>query len=403
MNILVINAGSSSFKYQLIDMENEQVLCTGLVERIGETIGKLVHKIAPDTDKEEKIVLEKPFPNHVLGMKEVIALITDKVKGVIASTADVHAIGHRVVMGGETMKKSVLVDKKVKEIIKECGVLAPLHTPANLAGIEVAEELFPNVPNVVVFDTEFHQTMPEAAYMYPLPYSVYEDFRIRRYGAHGTSHRYVSRAAAIFLGKKPEDTNLITCHLGNGCSIAAIRAGKCVDTSMGTTPLDGLMMGTRCGSIDPAIVPLLIEKLGKTPQEIDTLMNKESGLKGICGKSDMRDIHAAVEAGDARSKLALDMFVYRIKKCIGAYYAVLGHVDAIVFTAGIGENDDIARAAVCQGLEGLGIQIDLKENAKRSGEQRSISPAGTRVPVLVIPTNEELEIAQTTLRVITAK
>lgn len=402
MNILIINAGSSSFKYQLLDMTNEQVLCSGLVERIGESVGKLIHKSAPDTDKEEKIVQEKPFPNHVFGMKEVVALITHKDRGVIASTADVHAIGHRIVMGGEAIKEAVLIDENIKDIIRRYIPLSPLHNPANLAGIEVAEELFPGVPNVGVFDTEFHQTMPEAAYMYPLPYDVYATLRIRRYGFHGTSHRYVSRVAAEFLGKKPEDVNLITCHLGNGCSIAAIKAGKCVDTSMGTTPLDGLMMGTRCGEIDPAIVPLLIKAMNKTPDEIDTLMNKESGLKGICGKSDLRDIHDAIAAGDAKAKLALDMFTYRVKKFIGAYFAVLGHIDALVFTAGIGENDALVRAHVCDGLEKLGIEICFDENAKRSGKPRSLSPVDTLgVPVLVIPTNEELEIAHSTMRVVT--
>lgn len=398
MNVLVINAGSSSFKYQLIEMREQRVLCGGLVERIGETMGRMVHKIAPDSDSEEKITTERPFANHVEGMKAVVAAITDPVKGVIKSASEVHAIGHRVVMGGESIKDSVIIDEKIKGIIRDCFPLSPLHNPANLAGIEVAEELFPGVPNVGVFDTEFHQTMPEATFLYPLPYNVYEDFRIRRYGFHGTSHRYVTNQAAAFLGKPVEQINLITCHLGNGCSMTAVQNGKSIDTTMGTTPLDGLMMGTRCGEIDPAIVPFLMEKTGKSAAEIDTLMNKASGLKGICGLNDMRDIHAACEKNDARAILALNMFVYRIKKYIGAYYAVLGRVDAIVFTAGIGENDDIVRKKVCSDLEGLGIAIDEKQNAIRSSQPRSISPAGTKVPVLVVPTNEELEIALTTVR-----
>ncbi|MEG2004693.1 MAG: acetate kinase [Bilophila sp.] len=403
MNVLVINAGSSSFKYQLIDMSTQHVLCGGLVERIGDAMGRMVHKIAPDSEKEEKIVTERPFSNHVEGMKAVVAAITDPAKGVIKSTSEVHAIGHRVVMGGEAIKDSVLVDAKIKDIIRNCFPLSPLHNPANLAGIEVAEELFPGVPNVGVFDTEFHQSMPEAAYLYPLPFSVYEDFRVRRYGFHGTSHRYVTRQAAKFLGKPLDQLNIITCHLGNGCSMTAVRNGKSVDTTMGTTPLDGLMMGTRCGEIDPAIVPFLMEKTGKSAPDIDKMMNKESGLKGICGLNDMRDIHSACEKGDAKAILALEMFVYRIKKYVGAYAAVLGRVDALVFTAGIGENDDIVRKQVCSGLDLFGIALDLTENAKRSAKPRSISPAGTRVPVLVIPTNEELEIATITVNLVDKK
>ncbi len=403
MNILVINAGSSSFKYQLIDMKDQRVLCAGLVERIGESMGRMVHKIAPDSEKEEKISSERPFKNHVEGMKAVVAAITDPMKGVIKSKDEVHAIGHRVVMGGEAIKESVIIDENIKKIIRDNFPLSPLHNPANMAGIEVAEELFPGVPNVGVFDTEFHQTMPQEAYIYPLPYEVYEEYRVRRYGFHGTSHRYVTRRAAEFLGKALDEVNLVTCHLGNGCSMSAVQNGRCIDTTMGTTPLDGLMMGTRSGSIDPAIVPFLIEKTGKSPAEIDTLMNKQSGLKGICGLNDMRDIHSACEKGDAKALLALNMFTYRIKKYIGAYIAVLGRVDGIVFTAGIGENDDIVRASVCTGLNHLGIELDLEANAVRSSMPRSISPAGTAVPVLVIPTNEELEIALTTVRLVEKK
>ena len=401
MNVLVINAGSSSFKYQLLDLTSQNVLCSGLVERIGEPMGRMVHKIAPDSEAEEKLTTDRPFQNHVEGMKAVVAMITDPEKGVIKSKDEINAIGHRVVMGGEAIKESVIVDQKVKDIIRECSALSPLHNPANLAGIEVAEELFPGVPNVAVFDTEFHATMPREAFMYPLPYEVYEKHRVRRYGFHGTSHRYVTRTAAEFLGKPLDQVNLVTCHLGNGCSITAVRGGKSVDTSMGATPLDGLMMGTRCGEIDPALVPFLMEKEGLSANEADTLMNKKSGLKGICGVSDMRDIHAAVEKGDDRAKLALDMFVYRIIKTLGAYIAVLGHVDGIVFTAGIGENDNIIRALICKGLsEAFGVTLDEKVNDVRSGDVRTISTSESRIPVLVVPTNEELEIAMTTMRLV---
>jgi len=403
MNVLVINAGSSSFKYQLLDMSTQRVLCSGLVERIGEAVGKMAHKIAPDTDKEEKILIEQPFPNHVEGMRLVVATITDPQKGVIKSTSEVQAIGHRVVMGGETIKESVLITEDVKKLIRDNFPLSPLHNPANLAGIEVAEQLFPGVPNVGVFDTEFHQTMPEAAYLYPLPYNLYEELRIRRYGYHGTSHRYVTGKAAEVLGKPVDQVNLITCHLGNGCSITAVKNGKSVDTSMGTTPLEGVMMGTRCGDIDPALVPYLMNTKGMSAQDVDNLMNKQSGLKGVCGLNDMRDIHAACEKGDAAAIRALDMFVYRIKKYIGSYFAILGRVDAVVFTAGIGENDNIARAHICKDMAHMGIDIDLAANDVRSGDPRSISKPGSKLPVLVIPTNEELAIAETTVRIVGKK
>ena len=399
MKVLVINAGSSSFKYQLLDMDTKGVLCSGLVERIGENMGKMAHKIAPDTDLEEKIVIEQAFPDHVAGMRLVVQTITDPAKGVIKTSSEVEAIGHRVVMGGESIKESVLITEAVKQLVRDHFPLSPLHNPANLAGIEVAEQLFPGVPNVGVFDTEFHQTMPEAAYLYPLPYKLYEAMRIRRYGYHGTSHRYVTGKAAEVLGKAVDQVNLITCHLGNGCSITAVQNGKSVDTSMGTTPLEGVMMGTRCGDIDPALVPYLISR-GMTAPEVDALMNKQSGLKGVCGLNDMRDIHAACAEGDARAILALDMFVYRIKKYIGSYFAVLGRVDAVVFTAGIGENDDITRAKVCTGMQHMGIELDPEANAKRSGEARRISKPGAALPVLVVPTNEELAIAETTARIV---
>lgn len=399
MNVLVINSGSSSLKFQLINMETETALCSGLVERIGQDMGKLVNKLAPDTDNERKVVIDEPFADHETAMKRVVELLTDENDGVIKDKSEINAIGHRVLLGGEEIKESVKVTDEVKDIIRKYIPLGPLHNPANLAGIEVCEHLFPGTPNVGVFDTEFHQTMPEKAFLYPLPYNLYEDLKIRRYGFHGTSHRFVAKQAAKFLGKAPEDLNLVICHLGNGCSMSAVKAGKCVDTTMGITPLEGLMMGTRCGDIDPALVPFIMDRKGLTGAEMDTLMNKESGLFGICGMSDMRDIHAAVESGDEKAKTALDMFVYRIKKYVGSFIAALGNVDAIVFTAGIGENDDIVREMVCADMDLFGIKIDLEENATRRGTERSLN-AGGKTEVLIIPTNEELEIAQATVKVL---
>ncbi|MEZ0574579.1 acetate kinase [Halodesulfovibrio aestuarii] len=399
MNVLVINSGSSSLKFQLINMENETALCSGLVERIGQDMGKLVNKLAPDTDDERKVVIDEPFADHETAMKRVVDLLTDENDGVIKDRSEIYAIGHRVLLGGEEIKESVKVTDEVKEIIRKYIPLGPLHNPANLAGIEVCEHLFPGTPNVGVFDTEFHQTMPEKAFLYPLPYELYEDLRIRRYGFHGTSHRFVAKRAAKFLGKAPEDVNLVICHLGNGCSMSAVKAGKCVDTTMGITPLEGLMMGTRCGDIDPALVPFIMDRKGLTGEEVDTLMNKQSGLFGICGMSDMRDIHAAVDNGDTKAETALDMFVYRIRKYVGSYFAALGNVDAIVFTAGIGENDDIVREMVCADMDLFGLKIDTEENATRRGIERSLNGGG-KTEILVIPTNEELEIAQATVKVL---
>ena len=356
MKILVINAGSSSCKYQLFNMDDQSVLCSGVVERIGQPMGKLSHKIAPGTDKEEKIVVERPFPTHVEGMEDVISLLLDSEKGVIQDKSEISAIGHRVLHGGEAITDPVLIDEKVKEIIRDCFPLGPLHNPANLMGIDVAEKLFPGVPNVGVFDTEFGMTLAPEAYLYPLPYSLYEELRIRRYGFHGTSHKYIAKATAAFLGKPLSELNSITMHLGNGSSMSAVQNGKCIDTSMGLTPLEGLMMGTRCGSIDPAIVPFMMEKKGMTPQEADTVLNKQSGL--------------------------------------------LGNVDSIVFTAGIGENDEFVREAVCEGLEPFGIKVDKKENHTRKPGARVISTPDSRIPVLIIPTNEELESATTTMRIV---
>ena len=400
MKILVINAGSSSCKYQLFDMTDKSVLCSGLVERIGEPMGKLTHKIAPDTDKEEKMVSEKHFPTHTEGMEDVIALLTDAKKGVIKDKSEIFAIGHRVLHGGESITAPVKIDQHVKGIIRECFPLGPLHNPANLMGIEVAEKLFPGVPNVGVFDTEFGMGMHQAAYTYPLPYELYENLKIRRYGFHGTSHKYIAKKTAEYLGKPLSELNSITLHLGNGSSMSAVQNGRCADTSMGLTPLEGLMMGTRCGTIDPAIVPFIMEKMNLTPQEADTLMNKKSGLLGICGTNDMRDVHANREKGDKKAQLAFEMLTRGIKKILGSYFFLLGRVDAIVFTAGIGENDNFCRAAVCEGLEAFGIELDLKENDTRKPGARAISTAASKIPVLIIPTNEELQIAETTVEVL---
>ncbi|MCL1986280.1 MAG: acetate kinase [Betaproteobacteria bacterium] len=400
MKVLVINAGSSSCKYQLFEMDSESVLCSGLVERIGDPTGTLVHKIAPGTGKEKTVRLEQHFTTHVEGMREMIRLLTDPEDGVIKNKAEIFAIGHRVVHGGEDVTMPTVIDAKAKQMIRDNFIFAPLHNPANLMGIEVAETLFPGVPNVGVFDTEFGMGMKADAFMYPLPYSLYEDLRIRRYGFHGTSHKYIARKTAQFFGKRPEDVNNITCHLGNGCSMTAVRGGVCIDTSMGLTPLEGLMMGTRCGSIDPALVPFIMDKKGLSAIEADTLMNKQSGLLGICGTNDMRDVHAKREKGDNKAQLAFDMAVWRVKKQIGAYMAILGHVDAIVFTAGIGENDAFLREKACKGMEDLGIVIDVQENSTRKSGVRVISKLESKIKVLIIPTNEELEIAQSTLLVL---
>ena len=401
MKVLVINAGSSSCKYQLLEMDTETVLASGLAERIGQGMGKLTHKIAPDTDHEEKIVRESAFPTHVEAMELVIALLTDPEKGVIKDKSEIYAIGHRVLHGGESITETVKVDENVKQIIRDCSPLGPLHNPANLMGIEVAEKLFPGVPNVAVFDTEFGMAMPQEAYMYGLPYEIYEEMHIRRYGFHGTSHKYIAKKTAEYLGKPQSELRSITMHLGNGSSMSCVKDGKCFDTSMGLTPLEGLIMGTRCGSIDPAIVPFIMEKKGLTPEEMDTLMNKKSGLLGLCGFTDMRDVHKEIENGNKKAELALNMLVRSIKKTLGAYFSLLGgKVDALVFTAGIGENDDIVRAKVCEGLEELGVRLNLEENGTRKPGARTISTPDSKIKVLIIPTNEELQIAQATMEVL---
>ncbi len=403
MKVLVINAGSSSLKYQLLNMENEAVMASGIVERIGESVGSITHKILPDQENGKKLVLEQEIRDHKAGMLLAVNLITDAECGVIAEAREIDAVGHRVVQGGEAFKSSMVINEAVKEAIKANNPLAPLHNPANLVGIEVAEELFAGTPNIAVFDTEFHQSMPEKAFLYPIPYEDYEKLRVRRYGFHGTSHKYVAKRAAEIMEKDASDFNVITLHLGNGCSMAAVKNGVCVDTSMGMTPLSGVMMGTRSGDIDPAIISYIAGQTGKSIEEIDTMLNKESGLKGICGLNDMRDIHDHIAQGNERAKLALDMFNYRIKKYIGAYTAVLGRIDAVVFTAGIGENDEFVRAGVCENLEGLGIEFDNEKNPGRFGEPTPLHKEESKVAVWVIPTNEELQIARESIEVLDAR
>ena len=396
MKILVINCGSSSLKYQLYNMDNNDVLAKGLVERIGIDGSNLQHK--PAGKAKDKYVFEQPLKNHSEAIKVVMDKLVDPECGVIADLSEINGVGHRVLHGSKFFTESCIVTEEVKKVVAECADLGPLHNPANLMGIEACEELMPGVKNVAVFDTAFHQTMPPKAYMYPLPYEYYEKYNVRRYGFHGTSHRYVSKRAIEMLGN-PEHSRVITCHLGNGSSIAAVKDGKCIDTSMGLTPLAGFEMGTRCGDIDPAIVPYLMKKENLTPDEIDTIMNKKSGLLGITGiSSDFRDAEAAMNEGNERAKLGLDMFRYQIAKYIGSYVIALGGCDAIVFTAGIGENNAGHRAAICEYLECLGVKIDPEKNKLRGDVD--FTGEGSTMKTFIIPTDEELMIAQDTMELL---
>lgn len=400
MKVLVINAGSSSLKYQLIDMDSVTVMAKGLCERIGIDGSNLQHKNLVKGLAEK---IEKPMKDHADAIQMVIDALSDKEYGVISSMSEIGAVGHRVVHGGEYFADSYIIDGKVLEALKMCIPLAPLHNPPNIIGIEACEKIMPCVPQVGVFDTAFHQTMPKEAYMYALPYSYYEKYKIRKYGFHGTSHKFVSQEAAKMLGKAPEDIKIITCHLGNGSSVSAVKNGKCVDTSMGFTPLDGVVMGTRTGSMDPAVVTFVMENEHLTAKEMDNLMNKKSGVFGISGiSSDFRDLSDAAEKGDEKAKLALDMFTYSVKKLIGAYAAAMGGVDAVVFTAGIGENDGAMRKEIVSGLEFMGIKIDDEKNKKR-GEAIDVSAPDASVKTFVIPTNEELMIALDTKRLVEGK
>ncbi|MEO3947505.1 acetate kinase [Gorillibacterium sp. CAU 1737] len=397
MKVLVINSGSSSLKYQLYDMTTEAVLAKGLVERIGMDSSILTHK---PTGKESVTEVSEIL-EHNMAIRKVLDKLTDKVCGVLESIEEIDAIGHRVVHGGETFKQSALVDGDAKHEIRKLIDLAPLHNPAAMMGINASEANMPGVPQVVVFDTAFHQTMPEKSYLYPIPRVLYNKYKVRRYGAHGTSHAYVSEKAAEYLGKPIESLKIITCHIGNGASLTAVDGGISVDTSMGMTPLEGLMMGTRSGDLDPAIVPFVMNKEDLTVNEVNSMLNKHSGLLAISGtSSDMRDITDGMQAGEPNATLAFEMYEYRLRKYVGAYAAAMNGVDVIVFTAGIGENSIIVREKVCENLTYLGVELDKSLNAIRSDDPRRISTENSKVEVLVIPTNEELMIARDTFRIV---
>lgn len=397
MNVLVINCGSSSLKYQLIDMENESVLAKGLCERIG-IDGRLTYQPAGG----EKEISEKAMPTHTEAIQFVIDALTNEKTGVVKSLSEIGAVGHRIVHGGEKFASSVVITEEVKKAVEECNDLAPLHNPANLIGVEACEKLMPGTPMVAVFDTAFHQTMPEKAYMYGLPYEYYEKYKVRRYGFHGTSHSYVSKKAAEVMGKAYDEVKTIVCHLGNGASVSAVLNGKSVDTSMGLTPLEGLVMGTRSGDIDPAIMEFIAQKENLDIEGIMNVLNKKSGVFGLSGEisSDFRDLTGAMAEGDKKAKIALEVFAYRVAKYIGAYAAAMNGVDDIVFTAGIGENVSYVREQVCSYLGYLGVELDPDANEKFRGEQGEITKPGCKVRVFVIPTNEELAIARETLALV---
>ena len=397
MNVLVINCGSSSLKYQLINSDTEAVLAKGLCERIGAPGSVLKHQPTGG----DKVAIENPMPTHTTAIQMVIDALTDANHGVVKSLDEIDAVGHRIVHGGEKFASSVVIDDEVMKAIEECNDLAPLHNPANLIGINACKEIMPNVPMVGVFDTAFHQTMTEKAYLYGLPHKYYEDYKVRRYGFHGTSHDFVSARAAEILGKKREDVKIIVCHLGNGASISAVDHGKCVDTSMGLTPLEGLIMGTRSGDMDPAIVEFLGKKLGKSLEEVTKILNKESGVYGLSGgvSSDFRDLSAAMDEGNLLAKAALETYCYRVAKYIGSYVAAMNGVDIIAFTAGIGENDARVRGMVGEYFEYLGTSVDPEKNKVR-GEEAIISNPGDKVTVMVVPTNEELAIARETVKLV---
>lgn len=398
MQILVINCGSSSLKYQLFDMTGRVVLAAGLVERIGEAMSRLRHRWRNSDGRMERLEQEAALDNHRAALDGVERLLEGS--GGDVDLSRLGAIGHRVVHGGEAFQAPTRINAEVVETIRRLVPLAPLHNPANLLGVEICLERFPNLPQVAVFDTAFHQGMPPHAYHYALPHALYRDLHVRRYGFHGTSHAFVARQAAHYLGRPLAELNLITLHLGNGASATAIAGGKSIDTSMGMTPLEGLVMGTRCGDIDPALVFYIARTTGQDCSAIEDLLNRESGLKGLCGANDMREVLAKVAAGDEDARLALDLYCYRIRKYIGAYWAVLGRLDAVVFTAGIGENAPEVRARVCASLDGLGIRLDMGKNAEPVADVSDISSAESGVRVLVVRTDEELEIAEQTLTVV---
>lgn len=397
MKILVLNCGSSSIKYKLLDMSTKEVLAQGGIEKIG-LPGSFLKLTTPDG---QKVVISKNVPEHQTGVEFILSVLTSKENGCLKSLKEIDAVGHRVVHGGEKFNASVLIDQAVLNQIKDCFDLAPLHNPSNLIGIQAVEKLMPGVPQVAVFDTAFHQSMPPMAYIYGLPYSYYEKYGIRRYGFHGTSHRYVSKRACELLGKKYEDLKIITAHIGNGASITAIKNGHSIDTSMGMTPVDGLLMGTRSGEIDAGVLTFISEKENLSAQKISELLNKRSGVLGVSGvSSDMRELSAACESGNPRAILAMDMFNYRIRKYVGSYAAVLGGLDLLIFTGGVGENQWTTRSAVCKDMEFMGIRIDESKNTGLCGKEMIISTPDSKVTVMVIPTDEELMIATDTLEIL---
>ena len=396
MKILVLNCGSSSIKYKLFDMTTKEVLAQGGIEKIG-LVGSFLKLTLPNGEKK---ILEKNIPEHTAGIEFILNTLVSPEYGAIKSLDEINAVGHRMVHGGERFSESVLLNKEVLDAFIACNDLAPLHNPANLKGVNAVSAILPNVPQVGVFDTAFHQTMPDYAYMYAIPYELYEKYGVRRYGFHGTSHRYVSQRVCEFLGVDPKGKKIITCHIGNGGSISAIKDGKCIDTSMGLTPLEGLVMGTRSGDIDAGAVTFIMEKEGLNATGVSNLLNKKSGVLGVSGvSSDMRELEAAVAAGNPKAILAEKMYFYRIKKYIGAYAAALGGVDIILFTGGVGENQANCRSEVCEGLEFMGVKIDLEKNKVR-GEEAIISADDSKVTVAVIPTDEELMIASDTLAIL---
>ena len=396
MNILVINCGSSSLKYQLIDSNSEEVLAKGLCERIGAAGSVLTHK----TNDGRKEVVEEPMPNHTVAVKLVISALTDEEYGCIKSLDEIGAVGHRIVHGGENFSESVIITEDTIKAIEECSDLAPLHNPANLIGVNSCKEIMGDIPMVAVFDTAFHQTMPEKAYMYGLPYEYYEKYKIRRYGFHGTSHQFVAEHAAEILGKDIKDLKMIVCHLGNGASVTAVQGGQSIDTSMGLTPLEGLLMGTRSGDIDPAVVEFICKKENLTVEEALNVLNKKSGMLGLTGlSSDARDVEAAVKEGDERAILTVQSYAYRVAKYIGAYTAAMNGVDAICFTAGLGENHALLRQRVASYLVFLGAELDDEKN-NVAGEDAVVSTDTSKVALLVVPTNEELAIARETKRLV---
>ena len=396
MKILVINSGSSSLKYQFVDMAKESVLAKGVCDRIG-----LEHSfIKHTTIGHDPVVIEKDLYNHKIAIKEVMKALLDEKIGVISDISEIAAVGHRVVHGGENFYDSAIITSEVMKAIKDCVDLAPLHNPPNIVGIEACQAIMPNTPMIAVFDTAFHQTMPDYAYIYALPYEIYEKYKLRKYGFHGTSHKYVAERAAAMLGKPLNQLKLISCHLGNGASICAIKNGKSVETTMGFTPLQGLAMGTRSGSIDPDVIKFLMDKEKMSIQDVSDFLNKKSGVYGVSGvSSDFRDVHTAEDEGNMRAALAINIFCYRVKKYIGEYLAVLNGADAVIFTAGIGENNDIVRKRVLADMDALGIKIDLEKNICR-GIERDISTPDATIKTLVIPTNEELAIARETSKLI---